>query len=164
MQSSSRLIRNYISQGAPKEALLLYTQIRREGILYHQFGGGSVIIPLLLKACASLFFLYHGKTLHTELIKYGVTSNVIIGTTLISMYSKCYKIIDSHQVFDERLDQNVVTWNAMIGGYVQNRFCEEALEAFRRVQVDGFKPDEVTVASALFTLIMSPFKIFQLEH
>lgn len=37
----------------------------------------------------------------------------------------------------------------MISGYTQKSYCEEALEAFFKMQTEGFEPDEVTTVSVL---------------
>ncbi|KAJ4965134.1 hypothetical protein NE237_016983 [Protea cynaroides] len=124
----SHLIKKFLSQGAPREAFLIYLQIRRKGI-HH-----PAIIPVLLKACAFLPFLHHGRALHAECVKTGSEHDVIIGTSLVSMYSKCDCVISSRRMFDEMPERNVVTWNAMIGGYSRNGDMVSALELFRQMQ------------------------------
>nr|DAD45066.1 TPA_asm: hypothetical protein HUJ06_003296 [Nelumbo nucifera] len=153
--SWSHLIKKHLSQGAPEEALLLYIQIRCKGI--HHYG----VIPLLLKACGSLSMLHHGKALHAESIKIGVDSDVRIGTSLVSMYSKCRDIVCSRRVFDEMPDRNVVTWNAMIGGYSRNGDMGSASFIFERMpektevtwaeMIDGFaRNGDIVAARRLF--------------
>lgn len=39
---------------------------------------------------------------------------------------------------------NLVVWNWLIFGYMQNGPCEEAMEAFNRMQVERLEPDEVS--------------------
>ncbi|XP_059630568.1 pentatricopeptide repeat-containing protein At3g21470-like [Cornus florida] len=120
-------IRNCISQGVPKEALLIYNRVRRNGI--YLLG----VIPLILKACASLSVVQHGKALHTESIKVGVESDVMVGTSLVDMYAKCGSIVDSRHVFDCMPERNVVTWNAMIGGYTRNSDAKSASVLFEKM-------------------------------
>ncbi|KAK2979846.1 hypothetical protein RJ640_026560 [Escallonia rubra] len=105
-------IRSCISQGALKQALQLYTLIRRIGTYQHN------ALPSLLKACASLSIPHHGKALHAESIKTGTVFNVMVGTSLIGMYAKTGDICFARKVFDEMPDRNLITWNAMIGGYM----------------------------------------------
>ncbi|KAL9144611.1 hypothetical protein ABFS82_14G307600 [Erythranthe guttata] len=106
-------IRSLISQKQPKEAILIYTSNRRNG--------GTVIgaIPLVLKACASLSMVGFGKALHSEILKSGVGCDVMVGTSLVDMYGKCRDIVSSRKVFDRMPERNVVSWNAMIGGYMR---------------------------------------------
>ncbi|XP_057838443.2 pentatricopeptide repeat-containing protein At2g13600-like [Cryptomeria japonica] len=45
--------------------------------------------------------------------------------------------------------RNVVSWNAIIAGYAQNDFVEEALENFKKIQSTGVKPITTTFGSVL---------------
>ncbi|KAF8411686.1 hypothetical protein HHK36_004244 [Tetracentron sinense] len=81
----------------------------------------------------------------------------MVGTSLISMYAKCHDIVDSRRVFDEMPDRNVVTWNAMIGGYLRNGDMRSASFLFEQMSVrtavtwnemiDGFARSGDTVAA-----------------
>jgi hypothetical protein len=44
------------------------------------------------------------------------------------MYVECGDIIIAQYSFDKMLEENVVTWNAMIFGYAQIGYASEALE------------------------------------
>ncbi|EOA30330.1 hypothetical protein CARUB_v10013455mg [Capsella rubella] len=111
----SNLIRNHISRGSPKQALVLYGGIRSKGVFFPGW------VPLLLKACACVApRVVLGKLLHSESIKFGICSDVMVGSSLISMYGKWGCIVSARKVFDEMPERNVATWNAMIGGYMGN--------------------------------------------
>ncbi|XP_021898574.1 pentatricopeptide repeat-containing protein At3g21470 [Carica papaya] len=111
------LIRKLISQGSPKNALVLYNQDRRKGASYSYI---LPAIPLLFKACASLSNLHHGKALHGQSIRAGFHFDIVGATSLLHMYAKCGDTFASSKVFDNMPHRNVVTWNAMIGGYLKN--------------------------------------------
>ncbi|KAI3819048.1 hypothetical protein L1987_12870 [Smallanthus sonchifolius] len=117
-------IRNHISKGTPKEALLVYTQNR----LYL-----LSVAPLIFKACASLSMIHYGKAMHAESIKAGVESDVVVGTSIVNMYGRCCDVINARKVFDEMPVKNVVTWNAMIGVYMRNGATETALCLFQKM-------------------------------
>ncbi|KAL6984354.1 hypothetical protein U1Q18_017732, partial [Sarracenia purpurea var. burkii] len=146
----SHRIRYCISRGDHREALLFYSRTRRTGI-YHL---GA--LPLLLKACASLSLLNHGKALHAESVKVGIESGVMVGTSLVDMYGKCGDIVGSRKVFDNVSERNVVTWNAMIGGYMATDDTKSASVLFEQMStrsavtwiemIDGFgrRGDTVT--------------------
>ncbi|KAF6167177.1 hypothetical protein GIB67_029815 [Kingdonia uniflora] len=131
MQSPLQLIKFYLSQNLPTNAILTYTQLRREGIHHYH------IIPLFLKACASLSLINHGKSLHAESIKSGVVSNVMIGTSLVSFYSKCDDLVDSRKLFDGMPERNVVSWNAMMEGYCRIGDMGSALMLFGGMPMMG---------------------------
>ncbi|CAH8361722.1 unnamed protein product [Eruca vesicaria subsp. sativa] len=127
----SNLIRNHISKGSPKQALLLYESIRRKGVFFPGW------IPLLLKACACVPSLVLGNLLHSESIKFGVHSDVMVRTSLINMYSKCGRIVSARKVFDEMPERNIPTWNAMIGGYMGNDDTVSATRLFGEIMGSG---------------------------
>ncbi|KAF3445568.1 hypothetical protein FNV43_RR10744 [Rhamnella rubrinervis] len=159
----SYLVRNCISRGSPKEALLIYTQIRCKGIC------NLGVVPLILKACASIHSIKCGKALHAESIKCGMDFDVLVGTSLIDMYAKCREIVDSRKLFDLLPQRNVVTWNAMIGGYLRNGDVESASFLFERMStrtavtwiemIDGFARNGDTItARRLFNQVPNKFK------
>ncbi|XAR57536.1 hypothetical protein NMG60_11025713 [Bertholletia excelsa] len=123
----SNHIRDCISRGAHREALLAYAGIRHLGV--YVLG----VVPLLLKACASFSAFNHGKALHAESIKMGVEADVMLGTSLVDMYAKCGNIFDSRKMFDQMPRKNVVTCNAMIGGYMKNGDTRSALLLFEQM-------------------------------
>ncbi|KAJ0539067.1 putative tetratricopeptide-like helical domain superfamily [Helianthus annuus] len=125
--SYSAAIRYHISNGTPKEALLLYTQIRRNPLCM------LTIAPLILKACASLSMIHYGKAVHCESIKAGVASDVVVGTSTVSMYGKCCDVINARKMFDEMPVKNVVTWNAVISSYMRDGATETALCLFEKM-------------------------------
>ena len=43
----------------------------------------------------------------------------------------------------------LVTWNALISGYVDHGVGEEALRCFKEMQFDGIAPDSVTLTCCL---------------
>lgn len=141
----------------------MYTQIRGNGICI------LGVAPLILKACASLCFINCGKSLHAELIKCGMDSDVMVGTSLVDMYAKCRKIVDSRRLFDLLPLRNAVTWNAMIGGYLRNGDMKSASLLFARMSkrtavtwiemIDGFARNGDTIsARRLFDQVPSELR------
>ncbi|KAJ7515252.1 hypothetical protein O6H91_22G007900 [Diphasiastrum complanatum] len=142
--SWTAMIAGYAQNGLGKEALALYEQMKQEGMQ-----PDNVTFVLLLKACASLAALEQGKQLHSEIIRSGFQSDVVVGSTLVDMYAKCGCTEDARELFDNMSEQNVVSWNAMIAGYAQNGLGKEALALFEQMQREGTKPNEVTYISVL---------------
>ncbi|XP_010551051.1 PREDICTED: pentatricopeptide repeat-containing protein At3g21470 [Tarenaya hassleriana] len=125
----SKLIRSHLSRGSPGKALVLYGRIRRGGVYFPGW------VPLLLKACSCVPTLVHGKLLHSESMKSGICSDVMVGSSLINMYGECGCTLDARKVFDEMPDRNVATWNAMIGGYMRNGDTASASSLFETMPI-----------------------------
>ncbi|KAF7130052.1 hypothetical protein RHSIM_Rhsim10G0083400 [Rhododendron simsii] len=96
-----------------------------------------------------LFQNMRNATVHTQATKQGFDSNVYVGHSLINMYAKCQKMEDAKRVFGLFDEKNVVLWNAMLGGYLQNGYASEVMELFFSTRVLGFHPDEFTYTSIL---------------
>eukprot|EP01018_Ginkgo_biloba_P030656 Gb_29990 [translate_table: standard] len=138
------IIRAYASVGPREEALKLYHQMQLSGIVPDRF-----TCPEVLKACASLSAFREGKEIHRHIVRSGFESDVFVGTTLVDMYAKCGSIENARQIFDLMTERNVVSWSAMISGYVQNGRDNEALRLFHQMQAAQVTPNSATVVSVL---------------
>ncbi|XP_042498984.1 pentatricopeptide repeat-containing protein At4g21065-like [Macadamia integrifolia] len=106
--------------------------------------------PFLLKACAGLLDLNLGKQVHGSVAKLGFDTDLYVQNTMVHMYSCCAGGIEfARKVFDDMPKLNPVTWSAMIGGYARLGLSTDAVGLFRRMQIDGVRPDEVTMVSVL---------------
>lgn len=107
----------------------------------------SVTYACILSACASEDMISFGTQLHGLVSKNGLEMNSRVTNTLLSLYAKCHCLSDARKLFDTIPQTDLVTWNGMIGGYVQNGFMLEASDLFRKMVSAGVKPDGVTFAS-----------------
>lgn len=149
------MISGYVEQGQGEKALELYARMRGEGTVPDDRTFVSI-----LKACGSLGVkekkllagtaaesdsLVQGRTIHAEVVKYGYQSDVFVCNTLVHMYACCGSIWESEQVFRTVHQQrDVVSWNAMITGYVQNGKNDAALQHFSQMKEQGVQPNEAT--------------------
>eukprot|EP01018_Ginkgo_biloba_P011244 Gb_34298 [translate_table: standard] len=142
--SWTTMIAGYTQNGQASEALALYHQMQLAGIKPN-----SLTMVGVLPACANLAALHQGKWIHAYIIRNGFESDVIAGTALIDMYTKCGNMESAYQLFDNMSARNVVSWNAMIVGYTQNAQANEALTLFHQMQLEGIRPDRATMVSVL---------------
>lgn len=68
---------------------------------------------------------------------------------LISGYSKSGDVVAAQRLFDEMSERTVVSWNSMISCYANNGHYREGLRMFERMQVERFRPNEISVAAVL---------------
>ncbi|XP_024515653.1 pentatricopeptide repeat-containing protein At1g11290, chloroplastic-like [Selaginella moellendorffii] len=76
----------------------------------------------------------------------------IMENTLIDAYSKCGSVMDARKVFDRMESHDVVSWNALILGLVDNGEAELATELFARMTQNESSPaaaDTRTFAAVL---------------
>eukprot|EP01018_Ginkgo_biloba_P004743 Gb_35534 [translate_table: standard] len=138
------MIRGYVRNGLYEEALALYSQMQLAGVPPDKF-----TLPCVLNACAGLASLREGKAIHDHIVRIGFESDFFVGAALIDMYAKCGSVEDARQVFDKMFTRDVVSWNAMIGGYSQNGQRNEALTLFRQMLLGEVAPTSVTMVSVI---------------
>eukprot|EP01018_Ginkgo_biloba_P008646 Gb_28780 [translate_table: standard] len=141
--SWSVIIAGYAQHGYGDEAFEIFLHLHREGMKPNPFMFSSV-----LRACAILAALEQGKQIHSSIVKTGFES-IFVGSAVVCMYAKCGSAGDARKVFDKMAKQDEVSWSAMIVGYVQNGYGEEALKLFRKMQVKGVRPDQFAFSSVL---------------
>ncbi|XP_021598933.2 pentatricopeptide repeat-containing protein At2g13600 [Manihot esculenta] len=123
--SWSAMIARYCQSGCPEESLKLFYQMVQEG-----FKPNCSCFSSVLSALGSLEALRAGMNIHGHVTKLGIEKGVFVGSTLIDLYCKCGEVMDGRKAFDSILDKNVVSWNAMIGGYSMNGQMQEAENLF----------------------------------
>ncbi|KAL2473905.1 Pentatricopeptide repeat-containing protein [Forsythia ovata] len=109
----------------------------------------SVTYACILSVCGSEAMVGFGTQIHGLIVRCGLNVDTLVTNTLVTMYAKCRCLFDARKLFDSVKQAEPVTWNGMIGGYVQNGYMDEALDLFRNMISSGVKPDSVTFASLL---------------
>eukprot|EP01018_Ginkgo_biloba_P030030 Gb_09794 [translate_table: standard] len=142
--SWNAMIAGYALNGHGEEALEIICKMQEAGMKLDHFTFATI-----LRACASIAALEHGKQIHASIIRGRLESDIFVGSALVDMYSKCGSIEDARHVFDKMADRNDVSWNAMISGYARHGHGEDALQLFCQMQQAGMKPDRITFVSVL---------------
>lgn len=102
-------------------------------------------------ALISMYSKSGGVGIARKILEHSVTSdlNVIAFTSLLDGYIKLGDMNSARQIFDALRTHDVVSWTAMIVGYVQNGFNDEAINLFRSMIREGTKPNSYTLAAIL---------------
>uniref|UniRef100_A0A7N0V880 Pentatricopeptide repeat-containing protein n=1 Tax=Kalanchoe fedtschenkoi TaxID=63787 RepID=A0A7N0V880_KALFE len=104
----------------------------------------------VIGACSVLAAVEAGQQVQSQLIKANLSGDIQMGSALVDMFSKCGKIEEARQVFDQMCDRNVYTWTSMIDGYGKNGNPSKALELFSKMQRECLTaPNDVTFLSAI---------------
>ncbi|CAK7328929.1 unnamed protein product [Dovyalis caffra] len=135
---------NCAQNGYPNEALQLFGEF----MLDYGFPD-PVILLAVLRACSFLTLKPRGMEIHGLAIKMGFDSDVFVGGALVDFYGKCGDMKYAQQVFHGLSTRDLVSWNALISGFAQNKCADEALMAFRDMQTEQIKPNTVTMACVL---------------
>ncbi|XP_077229968.1 tetratricopeptide repeat (TPR)-like superfamily protein [Tasmannia lanceolata] len=101
----------------------------------------------LLQECIHRKELKRGRRIHSHMIISGFVPDQYLMTKLLILYAKNKDLETAHQLFDEMSERNLVSWNAMISGYVQKGLEEVGLNLYYQMRKAGLKPDQFTFAS-----------------
>lgn len=119
-------------------------------MLRHGFCPTSATISALLPACATAARVRVGKEIHGYALVIGVEEDVYVRSALVDMYAKCGFISEARTLFHKIPEKNTVAWNSIIFGYANHGYCEEAIELFNQMEMEGAaKLDHLTFTAAL---------------
>ena len=126
-----------------KNVLVQIVELHRRGGI----SSDASILASALSVCADRKTLTGGSQLQALLVKVGYDSSVLVGSSLISFYSRCGHLENAHRVFQSMTAKNTVSWTALISGYAQDNQVEPCLHLFALMRQSMCKPNAVTFAT-----------------
>ncbi|KAK7286859.1 hypothetical protein RJT34_22171 [Clitoria ternatea] len=150
------MIDGYVKSGNFEKALKAYKKMVIDGVFIDQH-----VLCSTLSACSALKASSLGKSLHSVVVKFGFEYETFIGNALTDMYSKSGDMISASNVFQIHSGcRNIVSFTAIIDGYVEMDQIEKALSTFVDLRRCGIEPNEFTFTS----LIKACANQAKLEH
>ncbi|XP_031256937.1 pentatricopeptide repeat-containing protein At2g22410, mitochondrial [Pistacia vera] len=134
-------IRGCVESEMMGESVIFYKKMLRNG----GSRPDNYTYPLLFKACVSLGFKILGLEILGHVLKMSFDVDVYVHNALIHMLVSCGELGLARKVFDKGCVRDLVSWNSLINGYVRSGFSREAIRLFREMELEGVKPDEVTM-------------------
>ncbi|KAL3629424.1 hypothetical protein CASFOL_026646 [Castilleja foliolosa] len=138
------VINGYASSADANGALELCRLMRFEGVRPNE-----VTLASLLAMCANSRDSKLGKCLHGWALRQHIDSDVNVETALIDLYAKCNIFRLSLKVFSRTSKKKTVPWNAILSGCIHNKLAREAIELFKKMQLESVKLDDATWKSIL---------------
>lgn len=142
--SWAAIIAGFSEHGRGFSAIDCFDKMRQEGI-----EPDRVTFLFLLKACGSMGAVCKGKVIHEDIIRSGLESNVVVGSTLIDMYAKCGSFEEAHRALNKLHGRNTISWNALIGGYADRGNYRMAVQCLDGMLTEGLHPIASTYTSIL---------------
>ncbi|XP_024543394.1 pentatricopeptide repeat-containing protein At1g15510, chloroplastic [Selaginella moellendorffii] len=140
--SWNSMVSAYAQRGESRLALELYHRMEPEGVKPDEYTFSSV-----LSACSSY---EEGREIHKAIVSSGThSSNNAIQNALIDMYTRCHRLVEAKEVFDRMQRKNVISWTAMISAYTQHDEGRQAVLLFRKMDLEGVVPNNVTFATVI---------------
>ncbi|KAF3976250.1 hypothetical protein CMV_000568 [Castanea mollissima] len=126
------------------EALNIFFNLNQSGMKTDSFTFSSI-----LTVCSRLVAIEQGEQIHAQIIKSGFLSEVVVGTALINMYSKCGSIEKATKAFVEMDTRTMILWTSMITGFSQHGQSQQALQLFEDMRLAGVRPNQITFVGVL---------------
>ncbi|XP_031258316.1 pentatricopeptide repeat-containing protein At4g31070, mitochondrial-like [Pistacia vera] len=92
-----------------------------------------------------------GKAIHACVMRNGKNEKlgVALATSLIDMYAKCGNLASAKRLFDGLDQRSVVSWTAMIAGYIRCRKFKDGTRLFVQMIEENVFPSEITMLSLI---------------
>ncbi|XP_057951845.1 pentatricopeptide repeat-containing protein At1g74600, chloroplastic [Malania oleifera] len=142
--SWSSMIAGLVENGYADRALQLFREM-----LFEEIIPDRVTYNAVLNACSALYCLHKGKEVHGHAVRTGYGYEVLVGSAVVHMYSKCGVSNLARRVFDMLPQKDQVCCSSLVSGYAQNGHIEEALVVFHEMLMANFCIDSFTVSSVL---------------
>ncbi|CAL9218379.1 unnamed protein product [Arabidopsis halleri] len=143
--SWTAMIDGFVRNGSVSEAMTYFVEMKNTGI-----AANEMTVVSVLKAAGKAEDVRFGRSIHGFYLETGrVKCDLFVGSSLVDMYGKCGCYDDAQKVFDEMPSRNVVTWTALISGYVQGRRFDRGMLVFEEMLKSDVAPNEKTLSSVL---------------
>ncbi|MCO5602474.1 hypothetical protein L7F22_056606 [Adiantum nelumboides] len=146
------VISGYLQHGDNAMACNMLQKMELQGL-----NANKVTILCILKACPSLETLVLVRLAHDKIIRMDLISDVAVGNALADMYNKCGSVEEAERAFSMLRVRTVVSWTAVIDGFIRHGQHSSALNYFMKMQEEKILPDEATFSSILGACIMEGY-------
>lgn len=140
----SSLVSAYAQKGLIEESFSLFHDMLLNDVTVDAFTISSILGTASLLCRSDI-----GTQLHAYVEKVGLQANVSVGSSLVTMYSKCGSIEDCRKAFDDVEMPDLIGWTSIIVSYAQHGKGAEALSAYELMKSEGIQPDAVTFVGIL---------------
>ncbi|XP_073127623.1 pentatricopeptide repeat-containing protein At3g53360, mitochondrial-like isoform X1 [Henckelia pumila] len=138
------LIGGCVQLGRYREAIDFFQELLSTGLRPNELTFASV-----LGAFGKEKEIWGGMQLHSLIIKLGFKAFTFVSNSILDFYSKIDHLEESIVIFREMDGHDNVSWNALIAGFMNSGYFEQATELIQNMFSDGFDPDPYTYSSLL---------------
>ena len=122
-----------------QESLSSFQKMLSEGIL-----PDKVSYITLCDACGSRALLREGIRIHALIVSSKLEMDIQLRNSVINMYGKCGNLNLSRRIFEDTIEQDEFTWNAIIASHAQAGEGLNAIHFFHQMQEKGLIPERFT--------------------
>ncbi|XP_028759632.1 pentatricopeptide repeat-containing protein At5g44230 [Neltuma alba] len=146
MVAWTAMVNGYSQNAMPRKALEFFEQMLDAGIAIDE-----VTLAGVISACAQLGASEHANWIRdiAESSRFRPANNVVVGSALIDMYSKCGNVEEAYKVFSAMKERNVFSYSSMIVGFAMHGLAHAAIKLFFDMLKAEVKPNHVTFVGVL---------------
>ncbi|KAI5683874.1 hypothetical protein M9H77_05102 [Catharanthus roseus] len=119
------MIRTFAENGQPMNAILLSKEMIKNGFLLNNY-----TFSFVFRACSEICDVYLGLVYHGHVIKLGWECHDFVLNGLVHCYASCDYMGFARTLLDVRKNPDVITWTAVVNGYVKSGDIGLARELF----------------------------------
>ncbi|XP_020095958.1 pentatricopeptide repeat-containing protein At5g03800 [Ananas comosus] len=142
--SFSSMVSAYAKCGVETEAVALFGRMRQIGICPNEFSFVALLTDCIRQSNAEL-----GSQVHAMAIKSHHCCSLHVSNALMGMYVRCGRFDAAVQLFDEMLERDASSWNAILLAMVKESRYSEAFELFHDMQMSGILGDRFSLSTLL---------------
>lgn len=124
------MISGYVHHGFYESAFKMFRKMHSRGILKDEYTYTSII-----SASSNAGLFKYGRQLHAYILKTEVQPSVdfllSVNNALVTLYSKCGKMVEAREIFNMMPIKDIVSWNSILSGYINVGHIEKAKSIFR---------------------------------
>ncbi|KZV20225.1 pentatricopeptide repeat-containing protein-like [Dorcoceras hygrometricum] len=146
MVAWTAMVTGFVQNGKPREAMQYFERMQNAGVETDE-----VTLVGVINACAQVGMMRYGNWIREVAHRSGFdpSNNVLLGSALIDMYSKCGSVDDAYAVFKSMNNLNVYSYSSMIVGLASHGHGNSAIGLFKEMVKTDVKPNAVTFIGVL---------------
>ncbi|KAL1210515.1 Pentatricopeptide repeat-containing protein [Cardamine amara subsp. amara] len=121
------LMRGFSDNESPHSSLSVLAHLRKSTDLKPN----SSTYAFAISAASGFRDERAGCVLHGQAIIDGCDSELLLGSNIVKMYFKFWRVEDARKVFDRMPEKDTILWNTMISGYRKNEMYVESVQVLR---------------------------------
>lgn len=142
--SWNAMITVYVQHGHIKQALQLFEEMQRQGVM-----PDTITFISVLDACANQGVPLDDKWIQANIKGTAAGSDVEVGTAVVNMYSKCGNLECAWETFIAVPNRNIASWNTMILAFLREGKLDSALQITEEMHQNGVVPNKFTYVAIL---------------
>ncbi|KAL0373729.1 UNVERIFIED_CONTAM: Pentatricopeptide repeat-containing protein, chloroplastic [Sesamum radiatum] len=137
----ANMISAFVHSGNYEKAIILFERMLKEGTAPDKFIASSIL--------SLIDSLILGRQVHGYALKVGMVSEVSVGSSIFTMYSKCGDLEESLKAFEQLERKDNISWTSMIAGLAEHGCADKAVQMFRQMEFENSVPDEKLLSTIL---------------